>query len=287
MTTIFIDTETTGLSHQHDEVLEISIINEHGDILLDTLVQPVRKTVWPEAEAIHGITPAMVKEQSNGSTLKDHAPTIARLINEASTVVIYNEGYDRPFIESAIAESGSSINSDTNWHCAMEEYAEKIGDWNDYRNGYRWHKLTDAARNVGHEWQGSAHRALADCLATLSVWKWLHPQDALTLSALRAKNKQRQAEWTGNEVADLSFRTIELAGETGELCEAIKKHLRATKGIHGTQSSIEDIIDEVGDVLISLDLLCMELGIDLEQAVTRKFNKTSDKYGLRTKFITQ
>lgn len=177
MTTIFIDTETTGLSHQHDEVLEISIINENGDILLNTLVQPIRKKSWPEAEAIHGITPTMIKEQSNGYTLKDHAPNIAKLINEASAVVIYNEGYDRPFIESAIAESGSTLNPNTNWHCAMQEYAEKIGDWNDYQNNYRWHKLIDAARNVGHEWKGSAHRALADCQATLSVWKWLRDQD--------------------------------------------------------------------------------------------------------------
>ena len=105
-----------------------------------------------------------------------------------------------------------------------------------------------------------------------------------TLNELRDKNIQRQNEWPGHDRADLSFRTIELAGETGELCEAIKKHIRSKRGIAGTTASIEDIVDEVGDVLISLDLLCLELGINLELAVKRKFNKTSEKYGLRTKF---
>ena len=40
--TIFLDTETTGLNRAgDDDVLEVSVINDAGDVLLDTLVQPM------------------------------------------------------------------------------------------------------------------------------------------------------------------------------------------------------------------------------------------------------
>ena len=39
--TIFLDTETTGLNRADDDVLELSVINDAGDVLLDTLVQPM------------------------------------------------------------------------------------------------------------------------------------------------------------------------------------------------------------------------------------------------------
>lgn len=167
---IFIDTETTGLCHQSDEVLEISIINENGDILLDTLVKPTHKTEWPEAQAIHGITPEMIRG-NNAPTLKSLAPTIASIIHEADQVVAYNVAYDKPFIEDAGILS--DFNDQTPWFCAMEAFAEVYGVWDQYRNQYKWQKLTKAAEHVGHKWQGEAHRSLADCQATLSIWKWL------------------------------------------------------------------------------------------------------------------
>lgn len=104
-----------------------------------------------------------------------------------------------------------------------------------------------------------------------------------TLAALRDANRKRQAEWPGNEQADLPFRALEFVDEAGEVAGAVKKLLRAQRGIHGTEKSVEDVADEMGDALVSLDLLADELGIDLGVAVARKFNKTSNKYGLSTK----
>jgi hypothetical protein len=36
-------------------------------------------------------------------------------------------------------------------------------------------------------------------------------------------------------------------------------------------------------VIICVDLIAMDVGIDLEAAVRRKFNATSKKYGLKTR----
>lgn len=58
--TVFIDTETTGLSPGYDEVLQIGIVDDAGRVLLDTLICPTRLTDWPDPQEIHGITPVDV-----------------------------------------------------------------------------------------------------------------------------------------------------------------------------------------------------------------------------------
>ena len=45
-------------------------------------------------------------------------------------------------------------------HCCMLRYAKFKGDWNEYHNDYRWHKLAAAARHIGYRFEGNAHRAL-------------------------------------------------------------------------------------------------------------------------------
>jgi len=106
---------------------------------------------------------------------------------------------------------------------------------------------------------------------------------SMTFGALRQANDTRQMEWPGNEKADVAFRTIEVAGEFGEVSEAVKKHLRAERGIKGSTATMEDVADEMADAIISLDLLASEMGIDLGAAVARKFNRTSVKYDLETR----
>jgi len=103
----------------------------------------------------------------------------------------------------------------------------------------------------------------------------------ICLDDLRSANEQRDLEWnTGTERVSITFRACELAGEVGELCNEIKKAERNRLGIAGGKVDRDAIADEMGDVLITLDLLAMDLGIDLSKAVQDKFNKTSIKHGL-------
>lgn len=64
-----------------------------------------------------------------------------------------------------------------------------------------------------------------------------------------------------------------MAGECGEACNEIKKLRR------GENVTNEQIGDEIADLVIYADLLAARLGIDLGEAVTRKFNKASAKRG--------
>lgn len=106
--------------------------------------------------------------------------------------------------------------------------------------------------------------------------------DGVTFNTLRDANRNRQKEWPGNEQADVAFRALEVAGEAGELCEKVKKLLRAQRGIAGSTASVNDIAAEMGDLMVSLDLLADALDIDLGEATRNKFNLTSKKYGMRT-----
>ena len=112
----------------------------------------------------------------------------------------------------------------------------------------------------------------------------------LDFEMLRNKNEIRAAEWhcdsPGNKTS-LEFKAMELGGEVGEVLNAVKKLSRTLNGMKGGVSVMQsqmDIADELADVIICCDLLGMELEIDLGRAVKHKFNKTSDKVGLLTKF---
>jgi len=109
-------------------------------------------------------------------------------------------------------------------------------------------------------------------------------QSDLSFSELRQANNDRAVHWlAGKPRMSLEFSVIELCGETGELANAIKKLLRFRAGIAGGVESMENVIEEMADVVICVDLLAESLGIDLGEAVTKKFNKTSEKHGFSTK----
>lgn len=106
---------------------------------------------------------------------------------------------------------------------------------------------------------------------------------SLSLTTLREANIARDAEWDPNDQLDISFRSLELAGEAGEVSNAVKKIIRENLGLPGSRVTSQDLAEEIADVMICADLLAMEAGIDLSEAIRSKFNKTSDKVGLKTR----
>lgn len=162
--TVFLDTETTGLSYW-DRIVEIAIVNEQGKVLLDTLVNPERP-IPADATDIHGITDAMVE---NAPIIQELQERIIDLVKD-KRLVIYNSGYDMQYLGFA-AKYPKLI------ECCMERFAEFYGEWNDYFGDYKWQSLGTAAMVSGYEWKGEAHRALADTLVCRHVWEWLDEQN--------------------------------------------------------------------------------------------------------------
>lgn len=105
----------------------------------------------------------------------------------------------------------------------------------------------------------------------------------ISLDDLRLANRLRQTEWDVANKITVEYSAIEFVGEVGELLNAIKKMIREKLELRGSRSNIGEVEDEMADVLITLDLLAMRMGVDLTEALRCKFNATSYKLGLRTK----
>lgn len=107
----------------------------------------------------------------------------------------------------------------------------------------------------------------------------------LTFEELRDADTARQKEWwkDGAVQPSLAFRGNELAGEVGEACNVIKKLERERLGVAGSRATKQQLADELADVIICADLIAGAEGIDLGEAVCRKFNETSAKVGLTTR----
>jgi NTP pyrophosphatase (non-canonical NTP hydrolase) len=83
----------------------------------------------------------------------------------------------------------------------------------------------------------------------------------------------------------ITYWTTALAGEVGELCNMVKKMERVSYGgIDAGSSYTAATIDkkmleeEIGGILIYLDLLSSLLDISLEDATINTFNSKSEKY---------
>lgn len=96
----------------------------------------------------------------------------------------------------------------------------------------------------------------------------------LTFQKLREVNIQRDAEifnhlarWTPEQYA------CAVAGETGEMCNLVKKQFRGDT----IENLSLDIGKEIADIVIYCDLLAAKYGYSLEQLIINKFNEVSKK----------
>lgn len=171
--TIVLDTETTGLHAGTDELLQISIIDDSGETLIDRYIRPESCTEWPEAEAVNGITPDMVRDCPHISDPDLH-DRIQSVLYNADTIIGYNTQFDIGFLLAA----GFAI-PDVPQIDVMRDFAEIYGQISEEHGGYKWQKLTTAAAYYGYEWDIDAHNSLGDCRATLYVYQQIQHHNLL------------------------------------------------------------------------------------------------------------
>lgn len=168
-----LDTETTGLDKDVDEILSIAIIDQDGTVLLDTCVTPIRHKTWERTQAIHGITPEHIFNQPEPGfpTLLQLAPLINSLL-EGHQVFAYGADFDGKFLAPILSPQNQSIN------CIMRSFSEFRLQWSRKYNDWKRHSLVVAAGFVGYTWEKAAHSALGDALAALAVRKFLLAAEA-------------------------------------------------------------------------------------------------------------
>ena len=155
---LVLDTETTGLDHSRDKIIELAMLQVDVDIttglpvgdvaVYDSLEDP-GMPISKEIQAITGISSEMVR----GLHLDE--ARIAAMLAGADLVIAHNAGFDRPFCEARIPAFAQLP-----WGCSFADI-----DWR--KEGHGSAKLEYLALEKG--WFYDAHRAEVDCHALLAV----------------------------------------------------------------------------------------------------------------------
>ena len=162
---VVLDTETTGLDHSRDKIIELALLRVDIDLLTGLPVGEVQVydeledpgiPIPKEVQDITGISNAMVQ----GHRLNE--ARIASLLGGVDLVIAHNAGFDRPFCEVRLATF-----SRVAWACSFADIP-----WRE--QGKRSAKLESLAQDMG--WFYDAHRAEMDCHALLAVLAVKLPQ---------------------------------------------------------------------------------------------------------------
>lgn len=154
---VLVDTETTGLLHSRDEIIEIGAVsftyNDEGMIgdvigVYSGLRQP-SAPIPAEITRLTGITDEMVSGRYIDIAALD------ALVEPADLVIAHNAGFDRPFCERLSPAFASKA-----WACSVTEIR-----WADL--GFEGNKLGYLVGQSGLFHEG--HRATDDCHALLEV----------------------------------------------------------------------------------------------------------------------
>lgn len=163
---VILDLETTGLN-DNAEICQIGLLSSNGDVLMNTLVKTV-EPIPTSSSNIHGITDDMVQDAPTFDTIYEQ---LCDLIIDRD-VVIYNAAFDGRVLDQVCRRHGllEATKVIGNVHCAMLQYADFRGDWNDYHGNFRWPKLAYAIDEFSIDLgDGKEHDAMTDCRITLEL----------------------------------------------------------------------------------------------------------------------
>ena len=155
------DVETTGLSREEDEILQLSIVDGTGKTVFNEYIKPTRHESWDGAEAIHGISPSDVADKP---TIEEYRDTLNDIFKDVQLLVGYNNIY---FDNAFLKEAGIQIPEDAKMYDVMLKFAPIYGEWNEMRQDYKWQKLAKCAEYYGFHGDGQFHDSLEDVRATL------------------------------------------------------------------------------------------------------------------------
>ncbi len=166
---LVLDTETTGLSHRADKIIELAMLLVDVDTASGLPFGPVAlfegfedpgMPIPAVAQEVTGINDDMVR----GHRLDDLQ--VQALVAQADLIVAHNAGFDRPFVEARFPGFAEKA-----WACSFADI-----DWR--AAGADSAKLSALAQS--HGWFYDAHRAQVDCHALLQVLSRLVGQGPAT-----------------------------------------------------------------------------------------------------------
>ena len=154
---IFLDTETTGLDHETDKIIELGMVSFtfSRDGRIFHLVDEYDEFEDPEIpipEIITELT-GITDDDVRGQKICDEK--VEKIVNMADLVIAHNAAFDRPFVEKRFPAF-----KEKPWACSMREVP-----WRE--EGVESTKLEYLAYRCGFFYEG--HRAAMDCLAGIDI----------------------------------------------------------------------------------------------------------------------
>jgi len=156
---IFLDVETTGLSVDEAEIIELGMIafefsKKDGRIFkiideFDEFEEPKKGEISQEITDLTGITNDMVK----GKKINDEK--VNQFISDAVIIIAHNANFDRQFVEKRF-----HVFKDIRWGCSLNDVS-----WTE--NGLKARNLEYLAYIYGYYFE--AHRASYDCRASVHL----------------------------------------------------------------------------------------------------------------------
>ncbi len=90
------------------------------------------------------------------------------------------------------------------------------------------------------------------------------------------RGAMRTAVYPGRGTGNWTYPALGLAGETGEICEKLKKAIR-DDGSRISPERLSLLAKELGDVLWYVAALCTELGLDLQTVAEKNLDKLAQR----------
>ena len=179
---IFLDTETTGLDHEHDNIIELGMarvkysLSDNKLIQVEDMYTGYQDPGMEIPELITKIT-GISQDMVEGQSIDDDevAEFIATNSENSPLIIAHNARFDRPFFESRFPQMAEMY-----WTCS-----QTFVDW--FEHGFESAKLEYLLLKSG--WWFSGHRAGIDALAT--CWLFHHQQAAFA----EMLERSRQPTW--------------------------------------------------------------------------------------------
>ena len=160
---IYLDTETTGV-RSNAEVIEIALVDHNGELLFTSLVRP-QHSIPADATRIHGITNTLVADAPSWNMLW---PQVEAILADKK-IGIFNASFDLRLLRQSHHQAGLAWpNFELDAFCIMKLYAQFYGDWDSYRQSWRWQSLDKAQRFCKIPLHNT-HRAKDDALLARAV----------------------------------------------------------------------------------------------------------------------
>ncbi|VAW98439.1 DNA polymerase III polC-type [hydrothermal vent metagenome] len=176
---IFLDVETTGLSHNEDTVIELAMVpfeydadgNIYNVLPAYNGFQDPGRPIPVKITELTGITDDMVKGQSLDMV------KITEMLSDCVLVIAHNARFDRPFMEAVSDEFKEKY-----WACSIADV-----DWS--AEGFGSSKLEFLAYQFKFFYE--AHRAVIDCQIGIHILTQTLPKSGANAMQLLLSSARR------------------------------------------------------------------------------------------------